>query len=162
MACYFIFSASARSADLSRSWDTCSETLSKHTAGSRARTIWRVLRSRNFLQDRLLLSWRCNRLASSGPHWSHPRRHRVCPAFIPDGCDCCCPLLPFCSLPWIQSMFYGIGAAIIAIIVRSAIKLVRTTVRSDVLLWIIFAALRSRPPGRYLRLSGCSFCAVLW
>jgi chromate transporter len=47
----------------------------------------------------------------------------------------------FGSLPWIQGMFYGIGAAVIAIIVRSAIKLVRTTVRSDVLLWMIFAAL---------------------
>ncbi len=47
----------------------------------------------------------------------------------------------FGSLPWIQSMFYGIGAAVIAIIVRSAIKLVRTTVRSDLLLRIIFAAL---------------------
>jgi len=47
----------------------------------------------------------------------------------------------FGSLPWIQGMFYGIGAAVIAIIVRSAIKLVRTTVRSDVLLWTIFAAL---------------------
>src|SRR5690242_8689869 len=47
----------------------------------------------------------------------------------------------FGSLPWIQGMFYGIGAAVIAIIVRSAIKLVRTTVRKDLLLWIIFAAL---------------------
>jgi chromate transporter len=47
----------------------------------------------------------------------------------------------FGSLPWIQGMFYGIGAAVIAIIVRSAIKLVRTTVRSDVLLCTIFAAL---------------------
>jgi chromate transporter len=47
----------------------------------------------------------------------------------------------FGSLPWIQGMFYGIGAAVIAIIVRSAIKLVRTTVRSDVFLWTIFAAL---------------------
>jgi chromate transporter len=47
----------------------------------------------------------------------------------------------FGSLPWIQGMFYGIGAAVIAIIVRSAIKLVRTTVRSDVLLWTIFVAL---------------------
>jgi chromate transporter len=47
----------------------------------------------------------------------------------------------FGSLPWIQGMFYGIGAAVIAIIVRSAIKLGRTTVRSDVLLWTIFAAL---------------------
>jgi chromate transporter len=47
----------------------------------------------------------------------------------------------FGSLPWIQGMFYGIGAAVIAIIGRSAIKLVRTTVRSDGLLWTIFAAL---------------------
>lgn len=47
----------------------------------------------------------------------------------------------FGSLPWIQEMFYGIGAAVIAIIVRSAIKLVRTTVGKDWLLWAIFAAL---------------------
>src|SRR2546422_2598592 len=42
------------------------------------------------------------------------------------------------SLPWIQGMFYGIGASVIAIIVRSAIKLVRTTVGRDWLLWVIF------------------------
>ncbi|HZQ70920.1 MAG TPA: chromate transporter [Terriglobales bacterium] len=47
----------------------------------------------------------------------------------------------FGSLPWIKGMFYGIGAAVIAIIVRSAIKLVRTTVGKDWLLWTIFAAL---------------------
>jgi chromate transporter len=47
----------------------------------------------------------------------------------------------FGSLSWIQGMFYGIGAAVIAIIVRSAIKLVRTTVGKDWLLWTIFAAL---------------------
>ncbi|HEX3105181.1 MAG TPA: chromate transporter [Terriglobales bacterium] len=47
----------------------------------------------------------------------------------------------FGSLSWIQGMFYGIGAAVIAIIVRSAIKLVRTTVGTDWLLWTIFAIL---------------------
>src|SRR5436853_6739054 len=47
----------------------------------------------------------------------------------------------FGSLPWIQGMFYGIGSAVIAIIVRSAIKLVRTTVGKDLLLWVIFVAL---------------------
>src|SRR6266571_3408613 len=47
----------------------------------------------------------------------------------------------FGSLPWIQGMFYGIGAAVIAIIARSAIKLVRTTVGKDLLLWVIFAVL---------------------
>src|SRR6266852_8655863 len=45
------------------------------------------------------------------------------------------------SLPWIQGMFYGIGAAVIAIIVRSAIKLVRTTVGKDWLLWAVFVVL---------------------
>ena len=47
----------------------------------------------------------------------------------------------FGSLPWIQGMFYGIGAAVIAIIARSAIKLVRGTVGKDWLLWTIFAVL---------------------
>jgi chromate transporter len=47
----------------------------------------------------------------------------------------------FGSLSWIQGMFYGIAAAVIAIIVRSAIKLVRTTVGKDWLLWTIFAVL---------------------
>jgi chromate transporter len=45
------------------------------------------------------------------------------------------------SLPWIQGMFYGIGAAVIAIITRSAIKLVRGTVGKDWLLSTIFAVL---------------------
>src|SRR6266567_814761 len=47
----------------------------------------------------------------------------------------------FGSLPWIQGMFYGIGAAVIAIIVRSTIKLVRGTVGKNWLLWTISAAL---------------------
>ena len=47
----------------------------------------------------------------------------------------------FGSLSWIQGVFYGIGAAVIAIIVRSAIKLVCTTVGKDLVLWTIFAAL---------------------
>jgi chromate transporter len=47
----------------------------------------------------------------------------------------------FGSLPWIQGVFYGIGAAVIAIIARSAAKLVRGTVGKDWLLWAIFAAL---------------------
>ena len=47
----------------------------------------------------------------------------------------------FGSLPWIQGVFYGIGAAVIAIISRSAVKLVRTTLGQDWLLWIVFAAM---------------------
>jgi chromate transporter len=44
-------------------------------------------------------------------------------------------------LPWIQGVFYGIGAAVIAIIARSAHKLVRSTLKNDWLLWFFFAAL---------------------
>jgi chromate transporter len=44
-------------------------------------------------------------------------------------------------LPWIQGVFYGIGAAVIAIIARSAYKLVRSTLKKDWLLWTLFTAL---------------------
>jgi chromate transporter len=43
------------------------------------------------------------------------------------------------GLAWIQAMFYGIGAAVIAIIARSAYKLARTTVGKDPLLIALFA-----------------------
>ena len=39
--------------------------------------------------------------------------------------------------PWIAAAFYGVGAAVIAIIVRSAWKLARSTLAGDVLLWSI-------------------------
>src|SRR6266849_7698087 len=45
----------------------------------------------------------------------------------------------FGGLPWMQGLFYGIGAAVIAIIARSALKLVRITLGRDHLLWILFA-----------------------
>ena len=45
------------------------------------------------------------------------------------------------QLPWIQGVFYGIGAAVIAIIARSAYKLIRSTLKNDLLLWALFAAL---------------------
>src|SRR5215813_9511838 len=41
----------------------------------------------------------------------------------------------------IAALFYGIGAAVIAIIARSAFKLVRTSVKTDKLLWVIFLVL---------------------
>src|SRR5260370_781381 len=44
-------------------------------------------------------------------------------------------------LPWIQGVFYGIGAAVIAIITRSAYKLIRSTLKNDWLLWALFTAL---------------------
>src|SRR5258706_1510253 len=45
----------------------------------------------------------------------------------------------FGGLPWMQGLFYGIGAAVIAIIARSALKLVRMTLGRDRLLWILCA-----------------------
>ncbi|HET9839453.1 MAG TPA: chromate efflux transporter [Candidatus Angelobacter sp.] len=41
----------------------------------------------------------------------------------------------------ISALFYGIGAAVIAIIARSAMKLVKTSIKKDKLLWIVFLAL---------------------
>lgn len=43
------------------------------------------------------------------------------------------------GLPWMRGAFYGIGAAVIAIIARSAVKLVRLTLKKDRLLWVLFA-----------------------
>ena len=47
----------------------------------------------------------------------------------------------FGQLAWIQGMFYGIGAAVGAIIVRSAWKLIQKTLARDVLLWSLFGVL---------------------
>ncbi len=45
------------------------------------------------------------------------------------------------GLPWMQGMFYGIGAAVIGVIARSAFKLARLTLGKDKLLWAIFLVL---------------------
>jgi len=44
----------------------------------------------------------------------------------------------FGGLPWMRGAFYGIGASVIAIIARSAQKLVSTTLGKDRLLWALF------------------------
>jgi chromate transporter len=49
--------------------------------------------------------------------------------------------LAYGGLWWMQALFYGIGAAVIAIIAIAAYKLARSTNRRDPLLWSIFAAL---------------------
>jgi chromate transporter len=46
--------------------------------------------------------------------------------------------LQFGGLPWMQGAFYGIGAAVIAIIGRSVWKLVKMTIAKERLLWPIF------------------------
>ena len=47
----------------------------------------------------------------------------------------------FGGLPWMQAAFYGVGAAVVAIIARSAIKLIKTAIGKDKLLWTIFLVL---------------------
>jgi chromate transporter len=46
----------------------------------------------------------------------------------------------FGGMTWLQQAFYGVGAAVIAVIARSTVKLARTTLRRDALLWTLFAA----------------------
>jgi chromate transporter len=47
----------------------------------------------------------------------------------------------FGGLSWMQGMFYGVGAAVIGIIARSAFKLTKLTLGKDKLLWTIFLVL---------------------
>lgn len=47
--------------------------------------------------------------------------------------------LAYGGIGWMQGAFYGIGAAVIAIIGRSAYKLTASTLGSDRLLWVLFA-----------------------
>ncbi|HEY2387692.1 MAG TPA: chromate transporter [Candidatus Binatia bacterium] len=44
------------------------------------------------------------------------------------------------GIDWMQGAFYGIGAAVIAIIARSAFKLTKGTLGGDRLLWVLFTA----------------------
>lgn len=45
----------------------------------------------------------------------------------------------FGGIPWLQAAFYGIGAAVIALIVRGAHKLAKATLAKDWLLWAVCA-----------------------
>ncbi len=47
----------------------------------------------------------------------------------------------FNGLTVVQALFYGIGPAVIAIVVHSATRLARTTLRKDKVLWTIFGAI---------------------
>jgi chromate transporter len=47
----------------------------------------------------------------------------------------------FGQLAWIRGLFYGIGAAVSAVIIRSAWKLIQKTMQRDYLLWFLFSVL---------------------
>jgi chromate transport protein ChrA len=55
----------------------------------------------------------------------------------------------FEGLPWMQGVFYGVAAAVIAILARSVVKLVRLAVGRDWLLGLIFAAAAAFVLGRH-------------
>lgn len=44
----------------------------------------------------------------------------------------------FGGLPWMQGVFYGVGAAVIAILLRSVLKLTKMTLGRDLLFWALF------------------------
>ncbi len=47
----------------------------------------------------------------------------------------------FGGLPWVQSVFYGVGASVIGIIALGSYKLTTKSIRKDKLLWVIFIVL---------------------
>ena len=47
----------------------------------------------------------------------------------------------FGGLPWMQSIFYGVGASVIGIIAVSSYKLTKKTIGRESILWIIFIIL---------------------
>ena len=47
----------------------------------------------------------------------------------------------FGGLPWVQAVFYGVGAAVIGLITKSAYRLVGKTIANDPLLWGVFLVL---------------------
>ena len=74
--------------------------------------------------------------------------------------------LRYGGLPWIQGAFYGIGAAVVAIIARSAIKLIRGTLGKDWLLWAIFCAMALTTAWKNAEIVWlfilCGVVAMLW
>jgi chromate transporter len=72
------------------------------------------------------------------------------------------------GLHWMQAAFYGIGAAVIAIISRSAAKLVRSTAGRDRLLWAVVlanatvTAITARELLRVVAASGLMVVLVRW
>ena len=69
------------------------------------------------------------------------------------------------GLPWMQGAFRGIGAAAIAIIARSVVKLSRMTLGRDVMLWTIAVVCAGVTAGtereNLLLLIGCGVAAML-
>ena len=70
------------------------------------------------------------------------------------------------GLPWVQSIFYGVSPAVIAIIVLAAAKLARLTDRRDVRLWIISGVVAAITAGTGTEVAflfvGAGILILLW
>ncbi len=70
------------------------------------------------------------------------------------------------GLPWMQSLFYGVSAAVIGIITISSYRLTTKTIQKDIFLWLIFILLAvvtfiTKTENAYLILA-CGLIAVLY
>jgi chromate transporter len=78
----------------------------------------------------------------SGNLWCDSDCHRLHPAIVFDGCSSSrLRTSGLADFHGMQGMFYGIGAAVIGIIARSAFKLAKLTLAKDKVLWAIFFVL---------------------
>lgn len=70
------------------------------------------------------------------------------------------------TLAWIHEAFYGIGAAVIAIIAQSAYRLSRKTIGKDLFLWSLFGTVAATTIWTGTEIVWlfvlCGFAAVLW
>jgi chromate transporter len=68
------------------------------------------------------------------------------------------------GLPWMQAVFYGVGAAVIGLISRSAYNLAKKTIGRDVLLWgiLIVVALATAITGREIISLIVAAGALVW
>jgi hypothetical protein len=71
---------------------------------------------------------------------SHARRAGLRVALVHDGAALSALYVHFNGLSWMRGAFHGIGAAVIAIIARSVVKLVKMTLSKDYVLWSLFLA----------------------
>ena len=134
-------SAASGSGGPSRSRATCNAIWWRPGAGSQGATTCRGSRSRSSPPGRWRPSWR---FTSGGSKARVRGATLVAAAFILPSFLMVLVLsalyVRYRGLPWMQSAFYGVGAAVIVIIARSALKLVKLTLGKDPLLWILFAA----------------------
>ena len=145
-----------RSAGRPRSWGICARTWST--------TAQRIDESTYNLSIALAQimpgPWRRRRRSPSatsrgraGRHAGRARLHR---AVLPHGARPVLAVRDLRGLPWMQALFYGIGAVVIAIIAMAAYRLARGTNKRDPLLWGICGVMLVATVWSQAELAACS------